>query len=156
MISPSGLADAILSTVSDAIVAADEDGVVRFWNPGAERIFGYASAEAVGQTLDIIIPERQRARHWAGYRQVMATGESRYGRGDVLAVPGVRKDGTRISLEFTIVPLRDETGRMAGMAAIMRDVTARFEEMRAMRQRLAEATRVGARVGAGVGARVGE
>ena len=93
MISPSGLADAILSTVSDAIVAADEDGVVRFWNPGAERIFGYASAEAVGQTLDIIIPERQRARHWAGYRQVMATGESRYGRGDVLAVPGVRKDG---------------------------------------------------------------
>ena len=88
MISPSGLTDAILSTVSDAIVAADEDGVVRFWNPGAERIFGYASAEAVGQTLDIIIPERQRARHWAGYRQVMATGESRYGRGDVLAVPG--------------------------------------------------------------------
>ena len=147
MISPSGLADAILSTVSDAIVAADEDGVVRFWNPGAERIFGYASAEAVGQTLDIIIPERQRARHWAGYRQVMATGESRYGRGDVLAVPGVRKDGTRFSLEFTIVPLRDETGRMAGMAAIMRDVTARFEEMRAMRQQLAEATRVGARVG---------
>ena len=147
MISPSGLTDAILSTVSDAIVAADEDGVVRFWNPGAERIFGYASAEAVGLTLDIIIPERQRARHWAGYRQVMVTGESRYGRGDVLAVPGVRKDGTRISLEFTIVPLRDKTGRMAGMAAIMRDVTARFEEMRAMRQRLAEAARVGARVG---------
>jgi PAS domain S-box-containing protein len=143
MISPSGLADAVLATASDAIVAADADGVVRFWNPGAERIFGYASAEAVGQTLDIIIPERQRARHWLGYRQVMATGETRYGRGDILAVPGVRKDGTRISLEFTIVPLRDTTGRMTGMAAIMRDVTARFEEMRAMRQRLAEATRVG-------------
>ena len=108
-----------------------------------ERIFGYSSTAAVGQTLDIIIPEPQRARHWAGYRQVMAGGESRYGRGDILAVPGVRKDGTRISLEFTIVPLRNETGRMAGMAAIMRDVTARFEEMQAMRQRLAVATRVG-------------
>lgn len=143
MITVSGLAGAILSTVSDAIVAADEHGVIRYWNPGAERIFGYVSADAVGQTLDIIIPERQRARHWLGYRRVMATGESRYGRGDVLAVPGVRKDGTRISLEFTIVPLRDGTGRMAGMAAIMRDVTARFEEMRAMRQRLAEASKVG-------------
>jgi PAS domain S-box-containing protein len=141
MISPSVLADAVLRTNSDAIVAADKDGVIRFWNPGAERMFGHASSDAVGQSLDIIIPERLRARHWQGYRQVMATGESRYGQGDVLAVPGIRKDGGRISLEFTIVPLRDETGQMIGMAAIMRDVTSRFEEMRVLRQKLVETSK---------------
>jgi len=141
-ISPSVLAEAVLRTSSDAIVVADGEGIIRFWNPGAERIFGHASGEAIGQSLDIIIPERLRARHWLGYRQVMATGESRYGHGDVLAVPGIRKDGGRISLEFTIVPLRDETGRMIGMAAIMRDVTARFEEMRALRQKLTQAGKV--------------
>ncbi len=141
MISPSVLAEAVLRTNSDAIVVADGEGIIRFWNPGAERIFGHASGEALGQSLDIIIPERLRARHWRGYRQVLATGESRYGHGDVLAVPGIRKDGGRISLEFTIVPLRDETGQMIGMAAIMRDVTARFEEIRALRQKLAEASK---------------
>lgn len=138
MIPPSVLADAVLHSGSDAIVASDKGGIIRYWNPGAERIFGYASAEAIGQSLDIIIPERLRARHWEGYRQVMATGESRYGHGDVLAVPGMRKDGARVSLEFTIVPLRDEAGQMIGMAAIMRDVTVRFEEMRTLRRKLAE------------------
>lgn len=138
MIPPSVLADAVLHSGSDAIVASDKGGIIRYWNPGAERIFGYASADAIGQSLDIIIPERLRARHWEGYRQVMATGESRYGHGDVLAVPGMRKDGARVSLEFTIVPLRDEAGQMIGMAAIMRDVTVRFEEMRTLRRKLAE------------------
>lgn len=141
MISPSVLADAVLRTNSDAIVASDKDGIIRFWNPGAERIFGYTSGDAIGQSLDIIIPERLRARHWLGYRQVMATGESRYGHGDILAVPGIRKDGGRISLEFSIVPIRDYTGQMIGMAAIMRDVTVRFEEMRGLRQKLAEASK---------------
>jgi PAS domain S-box-containing protein len=90
--------------------------------------------------LDIIIPERLRARHWEGYRRVIETGESRYGHGDVLAVPGLRKDGTQISLEFTIVTLTDGQGRIDGMAAIMRDVTKRFAEMRALKQQLAAAT----------------
>ena len=117
------LARALLGTNSDAIIAADKDGVVRFWNPGAERIFGYTSEDAVGQSLDIIIPERLRKRHWDGYRQVMEGGESRYGHGDILAVPGIRKDGGGISVEFTIVPLTDEAGRLNGVAAIMRDVT---------------------------------
>ncbi len=90
------LGRAMLETASDAVVFADREGVIRFWNPGAERQFGLASAQAVGQSLDIIIPEAQRARHWAGYRRVMASGESRYGHGDLLAVPGLRGDGTRI------------------------------------------------------------
>ena len=94
-ISPSALADAVLRANSDAIVASDKDGIIKFWNPGAERIFGYTSGDAIGQSLDIIIPERLRARHWEGYRQVMATGESRYGHGDLLAVAGIRKDEGR-------------------------------------------------------------
>jgi PAS domain S-box-containing protein len=133
------LGRAILESPSDAIVFADREGMIRFWNPGAERLFGFTAAEAAGQSLDIIIPEPQRARHWSGFRQVMETGESRYGQGDVLAVPGLRKDGSRISLEFTIVPLHDAEGRMEGMAAILRDVSKRFEETRALRRKLAEA-----------------
>ena len=136
---PDTLAKAVLSTLSDAIVAADREGMIVFWNPGAERIFGYASAAALGQSLDIIIPERLRKRHWDGYHQVMKSGESRYGHGDILAVPGIKKDGTAISVEFTIVPLRDETSKLTGLAAIMRDVTKRFEDMRALKQKLAEA-----------------
>jgi nitric oxide dioxygenase len=135
------LAKAVLSTISDAIVAADKEGIICFWNPGAERIFGYARDAAIGQSLDIIIPERLRKRHWDGYHRVIKSGESRYGHGDVLAVPGIKKDGSRISIEFTIVPLRDGAGELSGMAAILRDVTKRFEEMRALRQKLAEATK---------------
>jgi len=131
------LSEAILSSGGDAIIASDGDGIIRFWNHGAERIFGYTKSSAIGQSLDIIIPEPLRARHWAGYREVMATGESRYGHGDILAVPGIRSDGSRISLEFTIVPLHDAGGKMTGMAAIMRDVTKRFEELRTLKKTLA-------------------
>lgn len=140
MQSPDALANAILSSNSDAIIAADKDGIIFFWNPGAERIFGYASATAIGQSLDIIIPERQRKSHWDGYHHVMGGGESRYGHGDILAVPGIRQDGSRVSIEFTIVALRDKAGNLTGLAAIMRDVTKRFEEMRTLKQKLTEAT----------------
>ncbi len=131
------LAEAILSARSDAIVAADSDGIIRFWNPGAERIFGYSGNEALGRSLDLIVPERLRQRHWDGYRRVMETGRSRYGESDLLSMPALRKDGATISVEFTIVPLR-ENGRLIAVAAIMRDVTTRFEETRALKRRLAE------------------
>jgi PAS domain S-box-containing protein len=134
------LAEALLHSMSDAIVASDSDGRISFWNPGAERIFGFSRAEAIGQSLDLIIPERLRARHWTGYSEVMRTGESRYGHGDLLSVPALRKDGARLSIEFTIVPLKDDAGAMTGMAAILRDVTARFEELRALRQRAGTAS----------------
>ena len=131
--------DGIVSASADAVVAADRSGIIRLWNPGAERIFGYRAGEAVGQSLDLIIPERLRAAHWEGWRRVVETGRSRYGDGDLLSVPAVRKDGERISVEFTIVPLKDEIGRMVGMAALMRDVTQRFEEMKTLRRQLAAA-----------------
>jgi PAS domain S-box-containing protein len=141
MSSSETLAEAVLSTSSDAIIAADKEGSIRFWNPGAERIFGYSSGAAIGQSLDIIIPERLRKRHWDGYYHVIKSGESRYGHGDILAVPGVTKDGAGVSIEFTIVPLRDGADRLIGLAAIMRDVTKRFEEIRVLKQKLAEATK---------------
>jgi len=131
------VAEAILSTRSDAIIAADRHGIIGFWNPGAVRLFGYSHDEAMSRSLDLIIPERLRQRHWDGYRRVIETGKSRYGQGDVLSVPAVRKDGATISVEFTIMPLQS-SGQMIGMVAIMRDVTRRFDEMRALKRKLAE------------------
>src|SRR5262249_7951931 len=116
----------------------DRDGAIRFWNAGAERIFGFTEAHAVGQSLDLIIPERFRARHWAGWRRVMASGHSRYSAGDLLAVPAVRQDGATISVEFTIHLLPDASTELIGIAATLRDVTTRYEEMRELRQRLRE------------------
>ncbi len=132
------LSAALLAGQSEAIIASDARGVIRFWNPGAERMFGYTAAEAIGRSLDVIIPEALRKRHWDGYERVMRTGQSRYGAGDVLAVPGQRKDGTRISLEFTITPLRGADGSLKGMGAVLRDVTARFEELRRLRRQVGQ------------------
>ncbi|MGY0781275.1 PAS domain-containing protein [Azospirillum argentinense] len=129
---------ALLNSPAEAIAYSDSEGIIRFWNAGAERVFGFTADEALGQSLDIIIPDRQRQRHWDGYDQVMKTGESRYGSGDLLSVPATRKDGTRISVEFTIVPLKDADGAMLGMAAVMRDVTARFDELKVLRRQAAE------------------
>lgn len=137
------VAQAVLLSRSDAIIAADRDGIICFWNPGAERMFGHVSGEAIGRSLDLIIPERLRQRHWDGFRQTMETGRSRYGEGDLLSVPALRKDGTTISVEFTIVLLKSEPVGVRGIVAIMRDVTQRFEEMRQLRRKLAEVTKSG-------------
>jgi PAS domain S-box-containing protein len=128
---------ALVREAPDAIVYADAEGRIRFWNRGAERIFGFREDEALGQSLDIIIPPSLRERHWNGYDETMRSGRTRYGAGDLLAVPALRKDGTRISIEFTILPFHDAAGRIAGIAAFLRDVTKRFEEMKALRQKLA-------------------
>jgi PAS domain S-box-containing protein len=127
----------LVASCPDAVIYADTEGKIRFWNAAANRIFGFAEGEALGASLDLIIPERLRARHWQGYDEVMRGRDSRYGEGDVLAVPAQRKDGRQISVEFTILPLRDEAGALLGIAAFLRDVTARFEEMRALRRDLA-------------------
>ena len=131
------LGKALLSIRSDAIVATDRDGIVRFWNPGAERIFGYSSGEAIGRSLDLIIPERLRERHWTGFAHVMRAGQSRYGDHDLLSVPALRKDGGTISVQFTVVPLK-QAGQMAGMAAIIRDVTKQFQEARELKRKLSD------------------
>ncbi len=122
----------------DAIILGDREGIIRLWNAGAEALFGYTAAEAVGRSMDLIIPERLRARHWDGYRKTMATGTSRYGRGDLLAVPAIRKDGSSISIEFTIQMLTDEQGQLLGPVATIRDVTKRFQREKEMGRRLKE------------------
>jgi PAS domain S-box-containing protein len=101
-----------------------------------ERMVMEAQDAIILQTLDLIIPDKLQHRHWEGYHKVMQTGETRYGR-ELLAVPGLRKDGARISLEFSITILRDDAGAISGIAAILRDVTTRFEQDRALRQRVA-------------------
>ena len=130
------LARWLVAETHDAVLFADREGIIRLWNRGAEELFGYTAAEALGQSLDLIIHERFRARHSEGYRRAMATGTTRYGR-ELLAVPGLRKDGGRLSLEFTLALLRDTRGTVLGAGAILRDVTARWEELRALRERLA-------------------
>jgi PAS domain S-box-containing protein len=137
---PEGLAGAMLAMESDAIIATDRAGIVTFWNPGAVRIFGFTAGETIGQSLDLIIPPNLRARHWDGFHRVMATGESHYGHGDLLSVPAQTKSGQRVSVEFTIAMLRDQAGRPAGTVAILRDVTKRFEEVRALKRQIADLT----------------
>lgn len=126
----------IVEEMPEAVIFADRQGVVRLWNRGAETIFGYSAAEATGQSLDLIIPERFRARHWDGYRHVMATGVTSYGQ-RLLAVPAMRKDGQRISIEFSIALLKDGRGDVTGALAVVRDVTARWQAERERNARLA-------------------
>jgi PAS domain S-box-containing protein len=131
------LAARIVAGASDAILFADREGVMRLWNRGAEEMFGWTAAEAIGQSLDLIIPERLRSRHWDGWNRVMETGLTRYGK-DVLAVPALRKDGTTISIEFTIQLIRDDAGGILGPVAIIRDVTARFQREKELRLKVKE------------------
>lgn len=126
----------IVEQTQEAIIFADCEGIIRLWNAGAETIFGYQAEEAIGQSLDLIIPERLQNRHWDGYRRVMSTGITQYDR-QVLAVPAIRKDGERSSLEFTVVLLRAATGDILGVAAILRDVTVRWQQEKALQARLA-------------------
>jgi PAS domain S-box-containing protein len=134
------LAAGIIAGAPDAILYIDKAGIIHVWNASCERIFGFTTAEAVGQPLDIIIPANLRERHHKGHAETMRTGHTKYGSGDLLSVPALRKDGTRISVEFSIIPFRDAGGAITGMAAIMRDVTKRFEEMKALRKAAASAT----------------
>ena len=127
----------IVDKAADAIIFADTEGIIRLWNSGAEAIFGYSAEEAIGATLDLIVPEKLREKHWEGYRKVMATGVTKYGS-DILAVPAVKKDDSRISVEFTIVLLKDTTGKPQGTAAIMRDVTKRWQKEKELKKRVAE------------------
>jgi PAS domain S-box-containing protein len=134
------LALAFVRETPEAVVVSDPHGVITLWNGGAERVFGYPAAEAVGQSLDLIIPEKQRPRHWAGYDKTMATGETKYGD-TLLKVPAVHRDGRRLSIEFSVALLREADGKIAGIAAVVRDATERWTAERDLRARLAEAER---------------
>jgi PAS domain S-box-containing protein len=134
---PDRLCRDIVEHTPIAIVFGDREGIIRLWNAGAEAMFGYTADEAVGQSMDIIVPEKHRPKHWEGYDRVMQSGVTKYGR-ELLAVPALTKDGRRISIEFNVALLRDEAGHVIGAAATINDVTARWEREKAVRARLAE------------------
>ncbi|MBJ6802117.1 PAS domain-containing protein [Geomonas propionica] len=127
----------LVQNCNDAIIFSDREGLIRLWNKGAEEMLGFSAKEALGQSLDIFIPENQRARHWEGYYRVMETGSTRYAK-ELLAAPALKKDGTRISTEFSMTIIRDAEGKVAGTVAVMRDVSARWQKEKALRARLAE------------------
>ena len=127
----------LLTAIGDGVVVADADGKIIFWNPGAERIFGFAESEAIGQTLDLIVPERQRQRHWEGYDKTMQTGQTRYGN-DLLRVPALHKEGHPLSIAFTVAMLHAADGKVSAIVAIVRDETKRWTEERDLRRRIGE------------------
>jgi len=125
----------IIENSQDAILFTDRDGVIYLWNSGAEAIFGYKAEEIQGKNLDLIIPEKLRQRHWEGYQRVMRTGETRYGK-ELLKVPAMRKDGRTISVEFTILLVRNRQNEIIGAASILRDVTERWEHEKELKKKL--------------------
>lgn len=128
---------AVVAAAPDAIIASDASGRVTLWNPGAERIFGWTAEEALGQTLDMITPERQRKRHWEGYERSMATGQTKYGT-SLLRVPALHKDGRTLSIAFTIAMIFTDDHKVGQVVAIIRDETQRWQDERALRTRIAE------------------
>ncbi|PWC32186.1 PAS domain S-box protein [Azospirillum sp. TSO22-1] len=129
--------DQFVTAIGDAIIVSDAKGAITVWNPAAERMFGFGRDEALGQSLDLIIPVRQRQRHWDGYEKTMRTGETRYGT-ELLRVPALHKDGHTLSIAFTVALLRGADGTVTGIVAVVRDETARWHEERALRRRVAE------------------
>ena len=127
----------ILEETSDAVVVADREGVILYWNRGAGILFGHTPGDAVGRSLDLIIPEKHRQRHWEGYRRAMATGETAY-RDRTLKVPSEDKAGNPLSLEFSMVLLEKPGGGAAGAAAIIRDVTEQWKRMKSLAKEIGD------------------
>ena len=126
----------ILDGSPDAILICDFSGTVRYWNAAAERVFGFRVTEALGVSMNLIIPERLRARHWAGWEATMRTGVTRYGEGQLLAVPALHKDGRLVSIEFSIQLIKDADGQIEWVVAVIRDVTERFTREKDLRAQL--------------------
>ncbi|QFR33235.1 PAS domain S-box protein [Ancylobacter sp. TS-1] len=127
----------LVAAIGEAVVVSDARGLITLWNAAAEHMFGFAEEEALGQSLDLIIPERQRKRHWDGYDETMRTGQTKYGT-QLLRVPALHKDGRTLSIAFTVALLKDEAGTAREIVAVIRDETVRWAEERDLRRRLAE------------------
>ena len=127
----------LVEVLGDALVVSDAGGLIRLWNAAAERLFGFTKGEALGNSLDLIIPERLQARHWAGYKKAMASGDTRY-NSDLLRVPAVHKNGRPLSIAFTVAFLFGAERRVTGIVAMIRDDTRHFAEERVLRRILAE------------------
>ena len=127
----------LLHALGDGVIVSDTSGKITFWNAAATRIFGFAENEAIGQSLDLIVPQRQRDRHWDGYHKTMATGQTRYGA-DLLRVPALHKEGKPLSIAFTVALLHGSNGEVSAIVALVRDETERWGEERKLKARLAQ------------------
>ena len=128
---------ALVAAMADAVMVCNAQGAITLWNPAAQRMFGFTEADALGQSLDIIIPQRQQQRHWDGYHKTMASGVTKYGS-DLLKVPALHKDGHTLSIAFTVSLLHAPDGSVSGIAAVVRDESARFAQDRETRKRITE------------------
>jgi PAS domain S-box-containing protein len=127
------LAPAILEQAADAVIFANVDGVIRLWNAAAATLFGFSKEEALGQSLDLIVPERLRAAHWAGFRRAIESGTTRL-EGRATVTRAVSKSGNALYVEMSFALVKDAAGEVAGSVAVARDVTRRYEEERARRK----------------------
>lgn len=118
---------AILEQAHDAVVFADREGVIRLWNRGAEIIFGYGAAEAIGQNLSLIVPEKFRHAHDEGYRHAVHSGQMRHDS-RVMTTRAQNKYGSRLYVDLCFGLLKDEAGAVIGVFATGRDSTARHLE----------------------------
>jgi PAS domain S-box-containing protein len=134
----------LVRSMGDAVVISDAAGAIIVWNAAATRIFGFSEDEALGRPLDLIIPERLRGRHNEGYEKTVASGVTRYGT-TLLRVPALHKDGRTLSIAFTVALLSGAQGQVEGVAAVIRDETQRFNDDKALRQRLAALEQAAAR-----------
>jgi PAS domain S-box-containing protein len=128
---------ALVAAVGDAVMVCDAEGAITLWNPACERMFGHTEADVLGRSMDVIIPERLRGRHWEGYHKTMATGITKYGT-DVLRVPAVDKLGRSMSIAFTVAMLYSPDGKVSAIASVIRDETSRFNDERALKKRVAD------------------
>ena len=129
--------NALIHSMGDALMVCDATGAIVLWNPACERMFGFSAAEVLGQTMDMIIPERLRGRHWDGYHKTMASGITKYGT-DLLKVPAVDKQGRAMSIAFTVSLLHGPDGKVSAIASVIRDETQRFSDERALKKRVTE------------------
>jgi PAS domain S-box-containing protein len=127
----------LVDGIGEGVVVSDTTGAIVYWNAAATRIFGFTEADAMGKSLDLIIPERQRQRHWDGYHKTMETGQTRYGN-DLLRVPALHKDGRTLSIAFTVAMLHAPDGKVSAIVAIVRDETQRWAEERELKRRVNE------------------
>lgn len=129
------LALLLVSQSPDAVVFADAEGIIRVWNTAAQRVFGFSEAQALGENLDIIIPERFREAHWRGFERALVDRASKY-EGQALATRSARSDGTQIYVELSFAIVLDLAGEALGALAQARDITARYEREQANRKRI--------------------
>lgn len=122
----------LVHELADAVIIADVTGEITLWNPAATAMFGWSAEHALGRSLDLIIPERHRERHWAGYERVMATGTSEYAS-RLLEVPAMHRDGRTLSIAFTVTVMCDDGGAVTAIAAVVRDDTDRRAELQRLR-----------------------